>query len=212
MIPFQVFDNDIDLNTLNYYLGCEAIAVDTETMGLIPRRDRLCLIQICDDSDHVTVVRISQELSQNLKSAPLIKQLMEASHVTKVFHYARFDICTLKVHLGILTNPIFCTKIASKLARTYSGRHGLKEVVKELEQIELDKSAGSSDWGNVYELSDRQLQYAANDVRYLVSIKNKLTQMLKREGRYELAHNSFGYLPTLVELDLWGYEDLFSHQ
>jgi len=213
MIPnFQVFDNDINLDTLEHYLSCEAIAVDTETMGLIPRRDRLCLIQICDDQDHVTVIRISQELSQNLKSAPLIQQLMEASNVTKVFHYARFDICTLKVHLGIATNPIFCTKIASKLARTYSSRHGLKEVVKELEKIELDKSAGSSDWGSAYDLSNEQLKYAANDVRYLVSMQHKLTKMLVREGRYELAQESFGYLPTLVELDLLGYEDLFSHQ
>jgi len=209
---FQVFDDDINLDTLEHYLHCEAIAIDTETMGLIPRRDRLCLIQICDDENNVTVVRISQELSQGSKSAPLIKQLMEASNVTKVFHYARFDICTLKVYLGILTAPIFCTKIASKLARTYSSRHGLKEVVKELEQIELDKSAGSSDWGSTYELSEQQLKYAANDVRYLVSIKNKLTKMLVRENRYELALSSFNYLPTLVDLDLLGYEDLFSHQ
>lgn len=209
MIPnFQVFNDDINLDTLQHYLDCEAIAVDTETMGLIPRRDRLCLIQICDDQDHVTVVRIAQ----GLKSAPHIKQLMEASNVTKVFHYARFDICTLKVYLDIFTNPIFCTKIASKLARTYSSRHGLKEVVKELEQVELDKSAGSSDWGSAYELSEQQLKYAANDVRYLVSMKNKLTKMLERENRYELAHSSFNYLHTLVDLDLMGYEDLFSHQ
>jgi ribonuclease D len=208
MAKFKVFDNDISRESLEYYLGCEAIAVDTETMGLIPRRDRLCLVQICDDQDHVSVVRISQ----GLKSAPHLKQLMEASSVTKVFHYARFDICTLKVYLDILTNPIFCTKIASKLARTYSSRHGLKEVVKELEQVELDKSAGSSDWGSAFELSEVQLKYAASDVRYLVSMKTKLTKMLMREGRYDLAVSSFGYLPTLVELDLLGYEDLFSHQ
>jgi ribonuclease D len=208
MAKFEVFDNDISRESLEHYLGCEAIAVDTETMGLIPRRDRLCLVQICDDQDYVSVVRISQ----GLKSAPHLKQLMEASSVTKVFHYARFDICTLKVYLDILTNPIFCTKIASKLARTYSSRHGLKEVVKELEQVELDKSAGSSDWGSAFELSEVQLKYAANDVRYLVSMKTKLTKMLRREGRYDLAVSSFGYLPTLVELDLLGYEDLFSHQ
>lgn len=208
MAEFEVFDNDISKESLKYYLDCEAIAVDTETMGLIPRRDRLCLVQICDDQDYVSVVRIAQ----GLKSAPHLKQLMEASSVTKVFHYARFDICTLKVYLDILTNPIFCTKIASKLARTYSSRHGLKEVVKELEQVELDKSAGSSDWGSAFDLSEVQLKYAANDVRYLVSMRTKLTKMLMREGRYELAVNSFGYLPTLVELDLLGYEDLFSHQ
>ncbi len=208
MIPdFQVFDNDIDIETLKHYLTCESIAVDTETMGLIPRRDRLCLVQICDDQDHVAVVRIAA----GLKTAPNLQQLMEAPSVTKIFHYARFDICTLKVYLEIIVNPIFCTKIASKLARTYSGRHGLKEVVKELEQVELDKSAGSSDWGSANELSEQQLKYAANDVRYLVSIKNKLTKMLIRENRYELAKRSFEFLPTLIELDLWGYEDLFSH-
>jgi len=205
---FQIFDNDIDSTTLDRYLSCEAIAVDTETMGLIPRRDRLCLVQICDDQDRVSVVRIEQ----GLKEAPLLKKLMEAEAVTKIFHYARFDITTLAVHLGIATNPIFCTKIASKLVRTYTNRHGLKEVVKELEQIELDKTAQSSDWGNAYALSPEQLKYAANDVRYLVSVRNKLTTMLKREHRYELAEASFAYLPTLIQLDLLGYEDIFSHQ
>ncbi len=205
---FQVFDNDLDQATLDRYLSCEAIAVDTETMGLIPRRDRLCLVQICDDQDQVSVVRIQQ----GLKDAPLLKKLMEAESVTKVFHYARFDITTLSVYLGITTSPIFCTKIASKLVRTYTNRHGLKEVVKELEHIELDKTAQSSDWGNAYALSEEQLQYAANDVRYLVSVRNKLTVMLKRESRYELAQSCFGYLPTLIQLDLMGYEDIFSHQ
>ncbi|MEE3718138.1 ribonuclease D [Tumidithrix elongata RA019] len=204
---FQVFDNDIDLETLNYYLKCDAIAVDTETMGLIPRRDRLCLVQICDQSDRVSLVRIGQ----GIKSAPHLKLLFEASEVVKVFHFARFDVGMLESHLGIATHPIFCTKIASKLARTYTGKHGLKELVKELEQIELDKEAQSSDWGNVHALSEQQLKYAANDVRYLLSVYKKLIDMLIREHRYDLAKACFAHIPTLVYLDLLGYDDIFAH-
>jgi ribonuclease D len=204
---FQVFDNDIDLETLNYYLKCEAIAVDTETMGLVPRRDRLCLVQICDRSDRVTLVRIGQ----GVKAAPHLKLLFESEQVVKVFHFARFDVGMLEAHLEMATHPIFCTKIASKLARTYSGKHGLKELVKELEQVELDKEVQSSDWGNVYTLSEQQLKYAANDVRYLLSVYKKLTEMLIREKRYDLAKACFAHIPTLVYLDLLGYEDVFAH-
>jgi ribonuclease D len=136
---------------------------------------------------------------------------MEAPDVTKVFHFARFDVGMLKAHLSISTFPIFCTKIASKMARTYTDRHGLKDLIKELEQVELDKTSQSSDWGSVYDLSEAQLQYAANDVRYLLSVYKKLIEMLKREERYELALASFNYLPTLVSLDLLGYEDVFKH-
>jgi ribonuclease D len=204
---FQVFDNDIDLETLNYYLGCGAIAVDTETMGLIPRRDRLCLVQICDQSDRVSLVRIGQ----GIKTAPHLKILFETNEVVKVFHFARFDVGMLEAHLGIATHPIFCTKIASKLARTYTGKHGLKELVRELEQIDLDKESQSSDWGNVQSLSEAQLKYAANDVRYLLSVYHKLIDMLIRENRYDLAKACFAHIPTLVYLDLLGYEDVFAH-
>ena len=128
-----------------------------------------------------------------------------------MFHFARFDLATLKYHLGIQVKPVFCTKIASKLARTYTNRHGLKDVVQELEQVELDKSAQSSDWGNAANLSPEQLRYAANDVRYLLSVRQKLTQMLKREERWDLAQASFEFLPTIVSLDLLQFKDLFEH-
>jgi ribonuclease D len=204
---FRIFDNDLDQSAINVYLNNAAIAVDTETMGLVPRRDRLCLVQICNEEEYISLVRVERGIS----SAPYLKQLMEATSVTKVFHFARFDVGILKHQLGINTSPIFCTKIASKLARTYTDKHGLKEVVKELTQVELDKSAQSSDWGNVQNLSEQQLQYATNDVRYLLPIYKTLTQMLQREDRYELALNCFNHIPTLVELDLLGYEYVFRH-
>jgi ribonuclease D len=136
---------------------------------------------------------------------------LEAPGITKVFHFARFDVAQLQYHLDIRVNPIFCTKIASKLARTYTPRHGLKELVQELEQVELDKSAQSSDWGNAANLSEQQLRYAANDVRYLLSVQKKLTAMLEREERWELAQQCFQCLPVLVNLDLLQYKDIFEH-
>ncbi len=207
MPAFRIFDNDIDFETLQEYLSCEAIAVDTETMGLIPRRDRLCLIQISNDQETVSLVRIAQ----GIKEAPNLKYLFEAPDVTKVFHFARFDVGMLEAHLSIATHPIFCTKIASKLARTYTDKHGLKEVVRELEKIELDKTSQSSDWGNIQVLSEEQLKYAANDVKHLLSVYRKLIDMLIRENRYDLAQACFAHIPTLVYLDLLGYADVFAH-
>ncbi|MBD2177801.1 ribonuclease D [Pseudanabaena sp. FACHB-1998] len=207
MPAFKIFDNDIDFDTLQEYLGCEAIAVDTETMGLIPRRDRLCLIQICNEQDSVSLVRIER----GINLAPNLKILFEAPDVTKVFHFARFDVAMLEAHLSIATHPIFCTKIASKLARTYTDKHGLKELVKELEKVELDKTSQSSDWGNVHVLSEAQLKYAANDVRYLLPVQRKLIDMLIRENRYDLAKACFAHIPTLIYLDLMGYADVFAH-
>jgi ribonuclease D len=204
---FQVYDRDLPEAALQQYLHAEAIAVDTETMGLLPHRDRLCLVQLCDPEGRGAVVRIERGQTQ----APHLQQLLEAPTVTKVFHFARFDIATLQHNLGIQTSPIFCTKIASKLARTYTPRHGLKDVVQELERVELDKSAQSSDWGNAANLSDAQLRYAANDVRYLLSVRQKLTAMLQREERWELAQQCFNCLPTIVALDLLQYKDLFEH-
>ncbi len=205
---FQIFVNDLSDQMLNTYLNSPLLAVDTETMGLIPRRDRLCLVQLCDESEQISMVKIDR----GVKTAPNLKILMEAKTVTKLFHYARFDIGALKYHLGIDTKPFFCTKIASKLARTYSPKHGLKELVRELEKVELDKTEQSSDWGNPIELSEQQLMYASNDVRYLISLYHKLVAMLKREDRYEFALACCDFLPTLVEMDLLGYEDVFSHQ
>ena len=203
---FQVFDRDLPDHILSDYLSAEAIAVDTETMGLLPHRDRLCLVQLSYPGA-VAVLRIAKGQTD----APNLKQLMEAGDVLKVFHFARFDVATLRHHLGIQVAPIFCTKIASKLARTYTNRHGLKDVVQELEQVELDKSAQSSDWGNAANLSDEQLRYAANDVRYLLSVRPKLIDMLKREERWEIAQQCFGCLPTIVSLDLLQFKDLFEH-
>lgn len=204
---FQVCDRDLPDNVLSEYATREAIAVDTETMGLLPIRDRLCLVQLCDAQGKVAVIRVAK----NQTEAPNLKQLLEATNVVKIFHFARFDIATLRQNLAIQVTSIFCTKIASKLARTYTNRHGLKDLLQELENVELDKSAQSSDWGNAANLSDKQLRYAANDVRYLISARQKLIAMLKREERLELAEKCFECLPTIVSLDLLQFKDLFEH-
>lgn len=204
---FQLCDRDLSDVGLTEYLQAGRIAVDTETMGLRPTRDRLCLVQLCDPDHQITVVRIAQGQT----AAPNLQRLLEASNVLKVFHFARFDIATIQYHLKISVNSLFCTKIASKLARTYTSRHGLKELVQELEQVELDKGAQSSDWGNAANLSAGQLRYAANDVRYLLPVQEKLLGMLKREGRWELAQQCFACLPTVATLDLLGYEATFEH-
>ena len=204
---FQVGDGDLNDATLSEYLKSPAIAVDTETMGLLPQRDRLCLIQLCNPEGQVTAIRISR--GQTV--APNLQILMEATHIVKVFHFARFDVATLRQNLDIVVQPIFCTKIASKLARTYTNRHGLKDVVLELEKVELDKSSQCSDWGNASNLSDAQLSYAANDVRYLLSVREKLTAMLQREERWQVAQECFQVLSTIVNLDLLQFKDLFEH-
>lgn len=204
---FQVCDRDLSDAFLQDYLQADRIAVDTETMGLKPHRDRLCLVQICNPEGQVTVVRIAQ----GQMDAPNLKQLMESDKVLKVFHFARFDIATLLHHLDIETMPIFCTKIASKLVRTYSPRHGLKELVRELVGEDLDKSAQSSDWGNAENLSEEQLNYASNDVRYLLSAQATLAKMLEREDRLELAMACFQCLPTIVTLDLMHFDNIFEH-
>ncbi|WP_414572372.1 ribonuclease H-like domain-containing protein [Nostoc sp. CCY 9925] len=204
---FQVSDRDLSDAAVGQYLESTAIAVDTETMGLLPQRDRLCLVQLCNLEGKVTAIRIAKGQTD----APNLKKLLQAANVVKVFHFARFDLATLRAYLGIEVHPVFCTKIASKLARTYTNRHGLKDVVQELEQVELDKSVQSSDWGNAANLSEAQLSYAANDVRYLLSVQKKLTEMLKREERWELAQQCFEVLPTIVSLDLLQFKDLFEH-
>jgi ribonuclease D len=204
---FQVCEQDLPEQILDIYLTADALAVDTETMGLLPQRDRLCLVQLCDPAGHVTALRVAKVQT----TAPYLKQLLETAAIPKVFHFARFDLATLRYHLNIHVAPVFCTKIASKLARTYSPKHGLKDVIQELEQVELDKSAQSSDWGNVAQLSDEQLRYAANDVRYLLSVRDKLTDMLKREDRWQLAQDCFNCLPTIVSLDLLQYQNIFEH-
>jgi ribonuclease D len=204
---FAVFDGDLDAAWAELYGSARALAVDTEAMGLIHGRDRLCLVQICDDSDNVCCIRLGRGQHQ----APRLQALMENAAIEKVFHFARFDVAALAENLGITVQPIFCTKVASRLARTYSPRHGLKEVVQELVGIELDKQAQSSDWGRVEDLSEAQLAYAAGDVRYLLPARDRLETMLRREERWQLAQRCFGCLPVMAELDRNRFHLLFEH-
>ncbi len=204
---FKICDGDLDNASMARYLAADAIAIDTETMGLVIGRDRLCLVQLCDPQGYVTAVRIEQGQT----SAPNLQKLLEAEDITKVFHFARFDVAQFRYTFGVETNPIFCTKIASKLARTYTSSHGLKSLVLELTGTELDKSAQSSDWGDLDRLSEQQLSYAANDVRYLIDAQTKLTEMLKRENRWELAQECFKCIPVFVSLDLMRYSNIFEH-
>jgi ribonuclease D len=205
---FQVFDQDLPDEIFVHLSRSPEIAVDTETMGLVPQRDRLCLIQIADPSGLVTAIRVAKGQTR----APRLRELMESPTVLKVFHYARFDIAQLKHTFDIKTHPVFCTKIASKLARTYTSSHGLKSLVQDLEGVELDKTSQCSDWGNVKNLSMSQLNYAANDVRYLLAVKRKLQIMLEREERWGLAQRCFECLPVFVALDLGFYGNVFEHQ
>ena len=206
--PFQICDEDLTPEVAEALAGETLLAVDTETMGLIPQRDRLCVVQIANAAGEVVLLR----QSRGVKQAHQMARLLTDPNIEKIFHYARFDLAMLRYHLGIQAWPVFCTKIASKLARTYTSKHSLKDVVGELCGVELNKTAQSSDWGNVQALSPEQLEYAANDVRYLIPVRHKLAQMLQREERWELAQRCFQHLPTLVELDLLGYGNVFEHQ
>jgi ribonuclease D len=185
-----------------------AIAVDTETLGLKPRRDRLCVVQISTGDGTADVVQI---LKDGPRPAKLASVLADPA-VLKIFHFARFDVGVLKHALGIVPRPIYCTKIASKLARTYTDRHGLKDLVRELLGIEISKQQQSSDWG-AHALSQAQLEYAASDVLHLHALKGRLDAMLAREGRSELARACFEFLPVRADLDLAGFEDtdVFAH-
>jgi ribonuclease D len=184
------------------------VAVDTETMGLNAHRDKLCVVQLSAGDDDAHLV----QLDRSTYDAPRLKALMENPDVVKIFHYARFDVGMLKHYLGADTGPVYCTKIASRLARTYTDRHGLKDLVREMLGIEMSKQQQSSDWGTPV-LSDAQKQYAALDVIYLHELKVRLDQMLRREGRTELAQACFDFLPTRAALDLagWPEADIFAH-
>jgi ribonuclease D len=185
-----------------------AVAVDTETLGLVPRRDKLCLVQLSSGDGNAHLV----QLDRTSYDAPNLKALFTDSGVTKIFHYARFDVAVIRHYLGVDTAPLYCTKIASKLTRTYTDRHGLKDLVKELLGIELNKQQQSSDWG-AHMLSDPQKQYAAQDVIYLHELKSRLDQMLAREDRVEIARACFAFIPTRAALDLagWTEDDVFAH-
>lgn len=186
----------------------DTIAVDTETQGLSLIRDRLCVVQISSGDGICHLVQFTGDDF----AAPNLKALMTDSNVTKVFHFARFDVAMMKQWLDITINPIYCTKIASKLIRTYTDRHGLKDVTRELLGIELSKQQQSSDWA-AETLSQDQLNYAASDVLNLLMIKDKLDVMLAREGRMELAKSCFDFLGIRGDLDLMGWSevDIFSH-
>ncbi len=185
-----------------------SVAIDTETLGLDPHRDRLCLAQLSagDNSAHLVQFAAGQY------SAPRLKELLADPTVLKIFHFARFDIATLNRHLGVMAGPVYCTKIASRLVRTYTDRHGLKDLCRDLLGIELAKEQQSSDWGAA-ELSQEQLRYAASDVLHLHALKAKLDDMLSREHRADLAQACFDFLPTRARLDLagWAQQDIFEH-
>ena len=196
-----------DLPDLSHYRG-GAVAVDTETMGLMPRRDRLCVVQLSPGDGSADVVQIPAQGG----NAPNLVRLLSDPAVLKIFHFARFDLGALYNALGVMPAPVYCTKIASRLARTYTDKHGLKDLVREVLGVDLSKQQQSSDWG-APELTEAQVAYAASDVLYLHGLKEKLDTMLAREGRTELAAACFGFLPERVRLDLagWGAEDIFSH-
>ena len=185
-----------------------SVAIDTETMGLKPHRDRLCLVQLSSGNGKAHIVQFDQE---EYKANNLIS-ILQNPGILKIFHYARFDVAIMEMYLNTATQSVFCTKIASKLVRTYTDRHGLKDLCKELLNIELSKQQQSSDWGTS-KLTDEQMQYAASDVLYLHQIKNKLDQLLKRENKEEIAKKCFEFLTTRSELDLIGFEnlDIFAH-
>jgi len=188
-------------------LGPE-VAIDSETMGLRFRRDPLCVVQLSAGDGDAHVVR----LRRPAYDCPNLKRLLTDPAVLKLFHFGRFDIGMFQLHLGVETRPVYCTKIASKLARTYTDRHGLKDVVRELAGVDLSKAQQSSDWG-AETLTPAQLEYAASDVLYLHAVKARLDEMLEREGRAELARQCFDFLPSRSALDLAGWDemDIFAH-
>ena len=184
------------------------VAIDTETLGLRPHRDRLCLVQLSGGDNEAHLVKFDGRDW----SAPRLKALLADTNTLKIFHFGRFDLAVLQQYLGVMTGPVWCTKIASKLARTYTDRHGLKDVCKELLGVDLSKAQQSSDWGAAV-LSPEQIAYAASDVLYLHGVKNRLQAMLDREGRADLAQACFDFLPQRARLDLAGWEevDIFAH-
>ena len=199
--------NDLSNNLYEKYQSSKYLAVDTEAMGLVHGRDRLCLIQICNEYKLTSCIKIDNGICD----ASNLKSLFENKNILKIFHFARFDVAALKSNLKINTQNIFCTKIASKLARTYTNKHGLKDLIHEMLGVELDKTSQSSDWGNHDNLSQEQINYAANDVRYLIDAMKKLNIILKREDRYELAEKCFEAISVHSELDIYQYSNVFEH-
>jgi ribonuclease D len=199
-------EGDISTADAKRYTG--AVAIDTETLGLVPRRDRLCVVQLSSGDGTADVIRIAADQTE----APNLVALLSDPAHEKIFHYGRFDIAVLFHTFGVTTTPVFCTKIASRLTRTYTDRHGLKDNLKEMLEVDISKQQQSSDWA-AEKLSNAQLDYAASDVLYLHALKDKLMERLVRDGRLEYAKACFEFLPTRAKLDLlgWGETDIFAH-
>ena len=210
----EIVRGDLTEELLQAYLASPEVAVDTETMGLQTRRDRLCLVQLCDRRSRAAIVQIPAEALDPSRPAPLraprLKRVMEDPGVLKVFHFARFDVAALACWLGITVAPIYCTRTASKLARTYTDRHGLKDNLLEFLDVELDKVTRASDWSSPV-LSPEQVRYAISDVTLLLPLMDRLEDMLRRQGRTDLARECFRVIPTMAKLDLAGFELLFEH-
>ena len=206
-----VVHGDLDDALLAMYLAAPEIAVDTETMGLNLLRDRLCVVQICDRAGRATLVQIPRDTSGRDPAlrAPRLKQLLEAPAVVKVFHFARFDVAALFHNLGILVNPLYCTRTASRIIRTYTDRHALKDLALELLDVEMDKRAQHTDWSRP-SLKPEQIRYAASDVTLLLALKDELDVMLERERRRDTAVACFDVIPLLAQLDLRGFPDVLN--
>jgi ribonuclease D len=196
-----------DLPDLTRY-QVAAVAIDTETMGLVPHRDRLCVVQLSPGDGSADVV----QLASGARSAPNLVKILGDPAILKIFHFARFDLGALQNGLGVMPAPVYCTKIASRLARTYTDKHGLKDLVRDVLGIDLSKQQQLSDWG-AQALTDAQVAYAASDVLHLHALKEKLDALLLREGRSEMAAACFRFLPDRARLDLagWAAEDIFAH-
>lgn len=201
----EYISGDLTEEIRNIYFNSKFVSIDTETLGLNHNRDRLCLVQLCNEDGFVTLLKITS------KNTPKLKEILENPNSIKLFHFARFDMGILYKYLNISVNNVYCTKIASKIARTFTDKHGLKNLVLDLLGVELDKTSQTTDWG-ADELSKKQLDYAASDVIYLVKLREKLELMLERENRKSFSDESMKFLPTLVKLDLNGWsENIFSH-
>ena len=210
MSNYQLFQNDLPIKVLKSFKG--DVSIDTETLGLNIKRDRLCLIQLRNETDKkVYLIKFEEDLSPKLSKN--IKTLLQNNNLTKIFHFGRFDMAVLKENLNINVKNVFCTKIASKLTRTYSSKHGLKDLVYEILDIQLDKTEQSSDWSKK-RLTKKQIEYAMNDVLYLSEIKNSLNDKLMKQKRLRLFKSLMKFLEIRVDLDLQGWEgiDIFAHK
>jgi ribonuclease D len=210
----EIVRGDLTEEQLKAYLTTEAVAVDTETLGLQHMRDRLCVVQLCDRQGRATLVQIARDMLDPSRPpatrSPRLKRLMEDPRVLKVFHFARFDLAALRHNLGIVVEPIYCTRTASKLIRTYTERHGLKDIALELMDVEMDKAARHTDWSSL-DLRPEQVRYAISDVTLLLPLMDRLEDMLEREDRKDLSRQCFKVIPVMALLDLLGYDQLFEH-